>query len=95
VEICVVMVTCVISRVTTDVGPGTSIVGPGISTVGPGISIVGPGIVRVLVKDDTIVVVRTTSIGTSVVMVDVTVVPDSAIMLVRCTKIPVCDGTYQ
>jgi hypothetical protein len=70
-------------------------VGPGISTVGPGISIVGPGIVRVLVKDDTIVVVRTTSIGTSVVMVDVTVVPDSAIMLVRCTKIPVCDGTYQ
>jgi hypothetical protein len=35
-----------------------------------------------LVKDDTIVVVRTTSIGTSVVMVDVTVVPDSAIMLV-------------
>jgi hypothetical protein len=43
--------------------------------------------VRVLVKDDTIVVVRTTSIGTSVVMVDVTVVPDSAIILVRCTKI--------
>ena len=52
-----------ISLVTTDVGPG--------------VSIVGPGIVRVAVNDETIVVVRITSTGTSVVMVDVTVVPDS------------------
>jgi hypothetical protein len=45
--------------------------------VGPGVSIVGPGIVRTSVKEEMIVVVRTTSTGTSVVIVDVTVVPDS------------------
>jgi hypothetical protein len=47
------------------------------------------------VKDDTIVVVRTTSTGTSVVIVDVIVVPDSAIVLVQRTKILVCSIAYQ